>query len=70
MTEEEMKLLHRKIESGVKIAIFQALERHRKLGESISIMQDGKIVTLTAEQIPHIQDRDEGAGSEKQKNFR
>lgn len=55
MTEQEMKTLHKKIDAGAKAAIAQAIERHRKLGESISILQDGKIVTLTAEQIPAIQ---------------
>ncbi|MBE9008077.1 hypothetical protein IQ259_24195 [Fortiea sp. LEGE XX443] len=51
MTEEEMQKLHSKIDTGVKAAI----ERHRKLGQSISIMQDGKVVTLTADEIPVIQ---------------
>ena len=44
--------LHQKIDAGVKVAIAKALDRHRKLGESISIWQDGKVVTLTAEEIP------------------
>ncbi|MGL4622135.1 hypothetical protein [Chroococcidiopsis sp.] len=51
MTEEEMKQMHDKINTGVKAAIASALEKHRKLGESISIMQEGKVVTLTAEEI-------------------
>ncbi|MUG94263.1 hypothetical protein F7734_18500 [Scytonema sp. UIC 10036] len=55
MNEEEMKTLHRKIDAGVKAAIAEAIERHRKLGQSISIMQDGKVVTLTAEEIPQVQ---------------
>lgn len=55
MTEQEAKTLHEKIDDGVKAAIAQAIERHRRLGQSISIIQDGKIVTLTAEQIPAIQ---------------
>lgn len=55
MTEQEAKTLHEKIDAGVKAAIAQAIERHRKLGQSISIMQDGKLITLTAEQIPAIQ---------------
>ncbi len=55
MTEQEAKTLHEKIDGGVKAAIAQAIERHRRLGQSISIMQDGKIITLTAEQIPAIQ---------------
>jgi ABC-type proline/glycine betaine transport system ATPase subunit len=54
MTEEEMS----KIYSGVKVAISEAIERHRKLGESISIMRDGKIVTLTAEEIPQVQNNE------------
>ena len=48
----ENQLLSEKIDQGVKKAITEAIERHRKLGESIVIWQDGKIVTLTSEQIP------------------
>ncbi|WP_375480538.1 hypothetical protein [uncultured Nostoc sp.] len=55
MTEKEMKKLHCKIDAGVKAAIAAAIERHRKLGQSISIMQDRKIVTLTADEITAIQ---------------
>ncbi|MEZ2237752.1 hypothetical protein [Microcoleus sp.] len=44
--------LQQKIDAGVKIAIAKAIEKHRKLGESISIWQDGKVITLTADQIP------------------
>ena len=36
----------------MKIAIAKAIEKHRRLGESISIWQDGKVITLTADQIP------------------
>ncbi len=46
--------LSSKIDAGVKAAITQAIEKHRKLGQSISIWQDGKVVTLTAEQISPI----------------
>lgn len=44
--------IHQKIDAGVKAAITKAIERHRRLGESISIWQDGQVVTLTADQIP------------------
>ncbi|GAA6620924.1 hypothetical protein [Scytonema sp. NUACC26] len=57
MTEEEMRTLHKKIDAGVKAAIAEAIERHRKLGQSISIMQDGEVVTLTAEEIPQLQNQ-------------
>lgn len=40
------------IDTGVKLAIAKAIERHRREGESISIWQNGKVVTLTADQIP------------------
>ncbi len=44
--------LHQKIDAGVKMAIASAIEKHRKLGQSISIWQDGKVVTLSADEIP------------------
>lgn len=44
--------LHQQIDAGVKQAIANAIERHRKLGESISIWKEGKVVTLTPDQIP------------------
>lgn len=47
--------LSSKIDAGVKSAITQAIEKHRKLGQSISIWRDGTVVTLTAEQISSIQ---------------
>lgn len=57
MTEEEMKKLHKKIDVGVKAAIAAAIERHRQLGQSISIMKDGKVMTLTADEIATIQNQ-------------
>jgi hypothetical protein len=44
--------LSTQIDAGVKLAIAQAIERHRRLGESISIWENGQVVKLTAEQIP------------------
>jgi uncharacterized protein (DUF2249 family) len=44
--------LYKKIDAGVKFAIANAIERHRRLGESISILRDGEVVTLTADEIP------------------
>lgn len=46
--------LSSKIDSGVRYAIAEAIERHRKLGESISIWKDGTIVTLKADEIPPV----------------
>lgn len=52
MTEHQ--LMSSKINSDVQAAIAQAIKRHRKLGESIAIWRDGKVVILTADQIPQI----------------
>jgi hypothetical protein len=52
MTEDEMRVIHQKIAEGARVAVAEALERHRKLGESIAIWKDGKVVVLSAEQIP------------------
>jgi hypothetical protein len=49
-----MIALHKKIDAGVKAAVAAAIERHRKLGESIAVWQDGKVVILTADRIPPI----------------
>ncbi|PSB30500.1 hypothetical protein C7B69_08570 [filamentous cyanobacterium Phorm 46] len=48
------QLLSTKINEGVKAAIAAALEKHRKLGESIAVWQDGKVVILAADRIPPI----------------
>ncbi|WP_293154079.1 MULTISPECIES: hypothetical protein [unclassified Microcoleus] len=54
MNEQEMIALHKKIDAGVKAAVAAAIERHRKLGESIAVWQDGKVVILTADRISPI----------------
>jgi hypothetical protein len=46
--------LSSQLDVGIQLAIAKAIERHRKLGESISIWQDGQVVTLTAQQIPRL----------------
>ena len=33
-------------------AVWQAVARHKKLGESVAVWQDGRVVTLSAEDIP------------------
>ncbi|MEG4984659.1 hypothetical protein QUB08_02580 [Microcoleus sp. BR0-C5] len=58
MTEEELLKLYEKIDAGVKVAIAEAYEKQCRLGQSISIWRDGKIVTLTAAEIPPRADSD------------
>ncbi|MGG6270757.1 hypothetical protein ACQ4M3_39610 [Leptolyngbya sp. AN03gr2] len=55
MTEDESRAINQKIRDGVKVAIAQAIERHRRLGESIAVWRDGKVVILEADQIPPLQ---------------
>jgi hypothetical protein len=52
MNEPVPNKLSAQIDAGVRAAIADALERHRRLGESISVFKDGQIVTLTADRIP------------------
>ena len=40
-------------------AVWQAVLRHKKLGESIAVWQDGRVVTLTAEEIQIPEDLDD-----------
>jgi hypothetical protein len=37
---------------SMREGVAKAIERHRRLGESIVVMQDGKIVEIPADQIP------------------
>ncbi|MBW4580238.1 MAG: hypothetical protein KME42_11785 [Tildeniella nuda ZEHNDER 1965/U140] len=48
MIEVNQTAPYKEIIELAKAAIAQAIERHRKLGESIAIWQDGKVVFLTA----------------------
>ncbi|MEG4483912.1 hypothetical protein [Microcoleus sp. D2_18a_B4] len=58
MTEEELLKLYEKIDAGVKVAIAEAYEKHCRLGQSISIWRDGKIVSITAAEIPPLSNND------------
>lgn len=61
MTEDKIRAKHQRIRAGVRAAITEAIERHRKLGESIAVWQDGKVVVMGAEQIPRRQEPSEQA---------
>ena len=57
MAKKNSDKLSDQIDAGVKTAISKAIERHRRLGESISILKDGKVVTLNADQIPPLEEQ-------------
>ena len=44
--------LHLKIDRGVNQATREAVEKHRRLGQSIAVWQNGEVVILTPDQIP------------------
>ena len=50
MEQQESK--NRIIEAGAREAIAQAIERHRRLGQSIAVWKDGKVVIVPPEEIP------------------
>jgi hypothetical protein len=52
MIEDDIRNRRQIIREGIRVAITEALERHRRLGQSIAVWQDGKVVILEAEQIP------------------
>lgn len=51
MTQTKPDKLSSQIDAGVKLAVAQAIARHSRLGESISIWRDGEVVTLSADEI-------------------
>jgi hypothetical protein len=60
---EQYESKNESIKAGVKEAIAQAIERHRRLGESIAVWKDDKVVILSAEEIPAL---NQGSGSQSQ----
>ncbi len=55
MTNPIPSKLSSQIDTVVKAAVAEAIEKHRLLGQSISIWKEGEIVTLSAEEIPSVQ---------------
>lgn len=51
----DQPLLSSLVNEGVKTAIAQAIERHRRLGESIAVWRDGQVVIIPADQIPPLE---------------
>ncbi|WP_017294539.1 hypothetical protein [Geminocystis herdmanii] len=51
MSKRDLNPLFQTIDRGVKLAVKEAINKHRKLDEAISIYQDGKIITLKGDEI-------------------
>jgi hypothetical protein len=56
MTEETAQPLSQLLLSGIQEAVARAIERHRRLGQSIAVMRDNQIVVLTADEIEPLRD--------------
>ena len=41
----------KKVDRAIHKAVSNAIERHRKLGESIAVYENGKVVILSPEEI-------------------
>lgn len=54
MSKRDLNPLFQKIDRGVKLAVKEAINKHRKLDEAISLYQDGKIITLKGEEIANL----------------
>lgn len=52
MTIESLTDLRRRIDQGVKDAVALAIEDHRRLGQSIVVWRDGRVVIVPPEEIP------------------
>jgi hypothetical protein len=49
----ELLMTGRVIEQAAQRAVREALIRHKKLGESVAVWQNGKAVILSPEEIPY-----------------
>jgi hypothetical protein len=54
MSKRDLNPLFKIIDRGVKLAVKEAINKHRKLDEAISIYQDSKIITLKGEEINQV----------------
>lgn len=43
--------LPQRIEAGVQLGVARAIDRHKRLGQSIVIYQDGEIITVAPQDI-------------------
>ena len=50
MTQDELEILWEKVDRGVKKGVALALEEHYRMGRSIVVWRDGKVVWLKPEE--------------------
>jgi ABC-type proline/glycine betaine transport system ATPase subunit len=54
MSDQEFLIQPDKILKGIADAMTKALDRHRRLGESVAILRDGEVVILGPEEIEQL----------------
>jgi hypothetical protein len=52
MTSTQSEELDLKIDAGIKQAISEALEEHRRMGRAVVVWKDDKVVTIPPSEIP------------------
>jgi len=52
MSDKEYAEFLQKIDAGFKAGAALALDEHRRMGRSVVIWENGKMVTLTGDEIP------------------
>jgi hypothetical protein len=52
MTSRQSEELDRKIDAGIKRAVAEALEEHRRMGRAVVVWKNGRIVTIPPSEIP------------------
>ena len=57
MNENHKKSVFDDLDEKINLAVKKALERHKKLGESVVISEDGEIKSFTGEEIQILLDR-------------
>jgi hypothetical protein len=50
--DQEVKQFAATVEAALRTAVAEALQAHKRAGNSVAVWQDDRVVTLTADQIP------------------
>ncbi len=58
-TDYERQVDPKKVQKLIDKAVWRAVLRHKKLGESIAVWRDGRVVTLSADEIVVPEDVDD-----------
>jgi len=57
--------INRRIDRGVKLAVAEALDGHKRAGRNIVVWKDGKIVSIPPEEIDSLPAKDVQEGTDR-----